>query len=337
MSFASRPLMAIGKYFGYDYSDVVFSPYGEHWREARKICVTQLLSSKSVDSFKDLRSQEVELMFCNIFEESNGGTTAVDLSEAFCRFSSSDAWTLLAGRRFSEEEIVGEGNITFKKLLEEITATSAVTNLGDFIPWIDWLDIQGIKRRYRKVNGVYDAFVQKLIHERMDHLSRTCGENKSRCFLDVLLSIYRKDGSSSHDVQKIKALVWDMLVGSMETTATTLEWAISLLLKHPLSMQRLQKEIDEVVGREKVKEEHLPKLRYLQCVVKESMRLYPPVPLGLAHACMDDTDICGYTVPKGTILFLNLWAIGREAAVWGEHAEPFRPERDSSVAKRLVI
>eukprot|EP00252_Welwitschia_mirabilis_P010622 TRINITY_DN23_c0_g2_i2.p2 TRINITY_DN23_c0_g2~~TRINITY_DN23_c0_g2_i2.p2 ORF type:complete len:208 (+),score=25.18 TRINITY_DN23_c0_g2_i2:1274-1897(+) len=119
-----------------------------------------------------------------------------------------------------------------------------------------------------------------------------------------------------------------MSTGGTETTATTMEWTMSLLLKHPQSMQRLQEEIDTMVGRDrKVREEDIAKLKYLQWVLKESMRLYPALPLGVAHLCREDTEVCGYNVAKGTALFLNLSAIGRDPLVWGDDADEFKPER----------
>eukprot|EP00252_Welwitschia_mirabilis_P004938 TRINITY_DN1528_c0_g1_i5.p2 TRINITY_DN1528_c0_g1~~TRINITY_DN1528_c0_g1_i5.p2 ORF type:complete len:159 (-),score=7.39 TRINITY_DN1528_c0_g1_i5:30-506(-) len=154
-------------------------------------------------------------MICNMFENSSGGTTAVDVSDAFSRLLSSVSSNLIAGRTFCDKEIVGGANMTFKNLLEEITAVGAVTNVGDFIPWIDWLDIQGVKRRYRKVNALYDASMEKLIRDRPAKLSCACGVTKPMSFLDVLLSISQKDGSSFHDVQKIKALAWVLFFTSI--------------------------------------------------------------------------------------------------------------------------
>lgn len=118
-----------------------------------------------------------------------------------------------------------------------------------------------------------------------------------------------------------------LLGGGTETSITTLEWAMSLLLSHPEDMKKVLAEIDACVGQDRLLDENdLPNLHYLNNVITETLRLYPPVPLLLPHESVEDCTICGYEVPKGTMLLTNLWTIQRDPKLWDE-PNKFKPER----------
>lgn len=100
-----------------------------------------------------------------------------------------------------------------------------------------------------------------------------------------------------------------------------------LLLAHPEVLHKLRADIDNKVGNKRlVRESDLTKLPYLRCVVNETMRLYPPVPLLLPHYSTEDCTVGGYDVPKHTMLLINAWAVHRDPKVWDD-PEKFKPER----------
>jgi cytochrome P450 len=117
-----------------------------------------------------------------------------------------------------------------------------------------------------------------------------------------------------------------MLVGSMDTSATVIEWALSELMKNPQVMKKLQKELEDVVGLERmVEESDLDGLEYLDMVLKETFRLHP-IPLLLPHEAMEDCTVNGFHIPQKSRVIVNIWAIGRDPSVWND-AEKFFPER----------
>lgn len=118
-----------------------------------------------------------------------------------------------------------------------------------------------------------------------------------------------------------------MLAASMDTSATAIEWALSELFKHPRIMKNVQKELENVVGMERmVEESDLESLEYLDMVVKETLRLHPVAPLLLPHASVEDCTVEGFYIPKGSRVFINAWAIGRDPSAW-TNPEKFIPER----------
>jgi cytochrome P450 len=118
-----------------------------------------------------------------------------------------------------------------------------------------------------------------------------------------------------------------MLAAAMDTSATAIEWVLSELMKHPRVMKKIQKELEDVVGLERmVEESDLDGLEYMEMVVKESLRLHPVAPLLLPHEAMEDCMINGFHIPKKSRVIINAWAIGRDPSVWSD-AENFFPER----------
>ena len=127
-----------------------------------------------------------------------------------------------------------------------------------------------------------------------------------------------------------------MLVASMDTSATAIEWAISELIKHPRVLDKVQRELEVVVGMDRmVEESDLENLDYLDMVVKETFRLHPVSPLLIPHAAVEDCVVNGFDIPQKSRIFINVWAIGRDPNAWTD-PEEFVPERfvGSSVSMR---
>ena len=117
------------------------------------------------------------------------------------------------------------------------------------------------------------------------------------------------------------------MTGGTDTAATTIEWAMTEMMHNREVMQKVQKELEDVVGVNNIVEEfHLPKLQYLDAVVKEALRLHPAAPLILPRRPTQSCTIAGYTIPKDTKIFVNIWAIQRDPQLW-ENPSEFKPER----------
>ncbi|KAK8993315.1 hypothetical protein V6N11_033416 [Hibiscus sabdariffa] len=130
------------------------------------------------------------------------------------------------------------------------------------------------------------------------------------------------------DRKNINAIMVDMMAASFDTTTTAIEWTLSELLRHPRVMACLQQELERVVGRNRmVEESDLPKLTYLDMVIKESFRLHPVAPFLIPHESTEDITVNGYFIPKKSRIMVNTWSMGRDCKVWSDDAEKFFPER----------
>lgn len=102
---------------------------------------------------------------------------------------------------------------------------------------------------------------------------------------------------------------------------------MSEMIRNPDILKEAQKEIDSVVGRERLlSEADLPNLPLLHAIIKESLRLHPSVPLSVPHLSKEACVINGYRIPKDTMLLPNLWAIARDPEQWPDPLE-YRPAR----------
>ncbi|KAK9178650.1 hypothetical protein WN943_027842 [Citrus x changshan-huyou] len=119
----------------------------------------------------------------------------------------------------------------------------------------------------------------------------------------------------------------EVLEEMFQVLAITVEWAMSELLQEPEVMRKARNELEQVVAPDSVVEEfHLAKLPYLEAIVKETLRLHPPAPLLTSRRPSATSNLSGYTIPKGSTIFINAWAIQRNPEVW-ENPQDFQPDR----------
>ena len=112
-----------------------------------------------------------------------------------------------------------------------------------------------------------------------------------------------------------------------ESSSTTVEWALAELVIHPELMNRARKEIDGIVGLDRlVKDSDIPKLPFLQAIVKETFRLHPSPPLGVPRESTALVEALGYKIPAGTRIMYNLYAIHRDTSVY-KNPDEFDPDR----------
>ncbi|XP_062149139.1 cytochrome P450 71AU50-like [Alnus glutinosa] len=318
--FASRPPHEAAKHISYEQKNLSMSPYGSYWRNIRKMCTLELLSNHKITSFKSMRMEELGLLI-KFIREAARDCVAVDLSGKVSSLSADMSCRMVFGKKYLDKDIDERG---FKAVIQEGMRLEATPNIGDYIPYVAPLDLQGLTRRMKAISKIFDSFLEKIIDEHV----QSKDENQTKDFVDVMLSFMGFEESEYRiERSNIKAIILDMLAGSMDTSATVIEWALSELMKHPRVMKKVQKELEDVVGLERmVEESDLDSLEYLDMVLKETFRLHPIAPLMLPHLAMEDCTVIGFHIPRNSRVIINVWAIGRDPSVWSD-AEKFYPER----------
>ncbi|KVH98187.1 cytochrome P450 [Cynara cardunculus var. scolymus] len=315
----NRPKLNLPHVLTYGSKDLVFSSYGEYWRQIKSIAVLHLLSNRRVQSFRRVREDETRVMI-DMIRESRG--SLVDLSDLSLTLTNNVVCRATLGRTYPEFE--------FKHLLKRLSFLIGVYSIGNYIPWLSWVDwLNGLQRSAHEVAKEFDYFIEGVIGE---HINKKKGldidaeSDISLDFVDILLDVQSKTATSL-TTQSVKALILDMFAGGTDTTPPSIEWAMSELIKHPRMMKKLQQEAREVAqGRSMINEEDLEKMQYLKAVIKETLRLHPPAVLLLPREAIKDVKLMGYDVKAGTQVVVNTWAVGRDPSVW-EEANKFRPER----------
>ncbi|KAL9228382.1 hypothetical protein vseg_003971 [Gypsophila vaccaria] len=326
--FADRPQLRIFKRLLFNCKDIATAPYGNYWKQIRSLCVHQLLSAKSVQSFYHIREEEVETMIGEIEQTS---LTAVNLSKLFVNFTNDVICRVAFGMKFKGE--VDE--INFKELMEKHEELLGGVYVGEFIPWLSWINyVNGVENKIKKVakdmNRCLEAIIQQHLDRKDRDKSSVKGDNdeKTKDLVDVLLGLQHDDTINSNlDQESIKAIILDMFVAGTTTTYATLEWAMSELLRNPKAMESLQRDVRGNLGNQThITDRDLDKMTYLKAVIKETFRLHPSAPLLLPRISMQDATINGYDIAARTIVMINAWAIHRDATSWDE-PEEFKPER----------
>jgi cytochrome P450 len=196
---------------------------------------------------------------------------------------------------------------------------------GGIFSWWRWLPTPGTFR-FRRVLRQLDAIILGTIARR-----RAGGGPDD--LLSRLLSACDEDGSGMSDRQLRDELVTLFLAGH-ETTAVALTFCFYLLSQHPDVEVRLAAELEEVLHGRAPTAADLPRLRYTEWVVKEAMRLYPPVP-SIGREALADCEVGGYRLPRGTQISAVQWVVHRDPR-WYDEPEAFKPERwDNDLARRL--
>lgn len=121
----------------------------------------------------------------------------------------------------------------------------------------------------------------------------------------------------------------DLFLAGTDTSSALLQWVMSELIRNPKVMAKAQTEVREALKGDDgivIEEAQVNELHYLKLVVKETLRLHPPVPLLLPRVCQSTCHVAGYEIPAGTRIMVNAWAIARDPEHWSE-PERFVPER----------
>ncbi|KAL4602574.1 hypothetical protein ACB092_10G062600 [Castanea dentata] len=301
VTFANHDVSAAGMAATYGGFDIVWSPYGPEWWKLRKV-FKMLSNTITLDSVYMIRRKQMFLIVMNVVTNMMWGETG------------------------EGEEGASLGS-DFKEVVSLMTELMGKPNISDFYPGLARFDLQGIKRQMVGLAKRFDRIFDVVINQRLK-IDKEGGNKESKDFLQFLLKL-KDEGDSKTPLTMIhlKALFVDMMVGGTDTSSNTIEFAMAEIMNKPEVMRKTQQELEAVVGKDNIVEEsHIHKLPYLHAVIKETLRLHAVVPLLVPHCPSETCTVGGYTIPNGSRIFVNVWAIQRDPSIW-ESPLNFDPKR----------
>nr|XP_004249946.1 cytochrome P450 83B1 [Solanum lycopersicum] len=320
--FCSRPSLVGQQKLSYNGHDIGFAPYNDYWREMRKICVLHLFSLKKVQLFSPIREDEVSRMIKKIYQQAVN-SQVTNLSNLMISLNSTIICRVAFGVRFDEE---AHERKRFNYILAEAQAMFAGFFMSDFFPSLSWIDkLTGMIDRLEKNFKDLDEFYEELIEQ---HYNPNRPKSMEGDFIDILLQL-KKDQLTPIDLslEDIKGILMNVLLAGSDTSSSVIIWAMTILIKNPKAMKKVQEEIRNLIGNKGiVNEDDIQNMHYLKAVIKETLRLFPPAPLLIPRESMKISTLEGYEFQPRTIVYVNAWAIARDPEIW-ENPEEFMPER----------
>ncbi|CAN0896584.1 Desmethyl-deoxy-podophyllotoxin synthase [Linum grandiflorum] len=324
INFGTRPFLPSAYTIFYQGRDIIFGN-GEYWKHMRKICVQELLCANRVKSLLPTIEEEVNELVASIRQQSR---------------SSSDSGINIGGMLVSlgysliSRTAFGKHSDSFILVGRQIMKAVGGTNLWDLFPSSYLVRLlTGTESKLKKLHNEVDSILQTIID---DHVAKRSAkttvdeadDDDHQDLVDALLNHgLHQDLEIPVTNNHIKAVILDIFLGGSDTASSTMEWALSELMRNPLVMEKVQKEVrDQFDGKGRIDYEDLDQLQYLKLVIKETLRLHPPGPLLGPREAREAAVIHGYQIPAKTRIIINAWAIARDHHNWRE-PEKFYPER----------
>ncbi|CAL4980401.1 unnamed protein product [Urochloa decumbens] len=320
-AFEQRPTVSIiDDMYSEHGMSVMFSPYGEHWRQLRRILVSELLGARRVEAFRRIREEEAARLVSSLASSPPG--QVANVSELLAEFVADSAVRAIYGDKLPNRDV-------YLKTRETGTDFSAIFDLRDLFPSSRLLRMLPRNKKGQRHFQEVSRIIDEILRHREERSAAGDGGGEQD-MISVLLRM-QKESSSVPAVSLtpgiIKSVVTEMFGGALDTTTATLQWAMAELIANPRAMEKAQLEIRRVLaGQERVQEAALGDMHYLKAVIKETLRMHPPTALVSRLCLQHGQKVQGYDVPHGTVIMTNVWAISRDPKYWRD-PDSFMPER----------
>ncbi|OWM85819.1 hypothetical protein CDL15_Pgr012069 [Punica granatum] len=321
INFASRPKVLGPRILTYGCTGINFSPYGEYWRQLRKIGMLELFSTKRIQSSRWIREEEASKLIQRI--TSNVGSP-INLTEHLFSLAYTNIFRTAVGRKSTLQDPE-----RFVKLINAALLAGSFA-IEDTFPSYTFLRfISRTRSKVERLHREIDSILDNIITEHREAGIKTTGTDEDReDLIDALLTFEKRDNQGfSLSTSNIKAVIFDLFAAGGDTPQATLDWAMAEMIKNLTVLEKAQAEVRWVFKRQGgVREDGLSDLKYLKLVIKEVLRLHPPVTMLLPRECGERCEINGFEIPEKATVLIHAWAIGRDPEYWDE-PETFDPER----------
>ena len=306
---------------------------GKEWRQRRKL-LTPTFHFKILNDFVPIINDNSNIMVDKLRQLEG---QAVDIRSMITNCTLDIICETAMGLKINAQNDSDSDYVKSVYVLGE----SFMKRTVDPIAWFDWIYFRTASgKKYQKSLQTVHEFTRKVIRQRKEEImNRTDieindaqsdssdGSKRRIAFLDLLIQQHLA-GDSRLSEEDIREEVDTFMFEGHDTTAVSIAWTLLLIGSDPEVQEKLDFEIDSVFDSDKTRDitaDDLSRLKYLDCCIKESLRLYPSVP-AIARQATEDFKLKSYTIPKGSTLHLYLYALHRNEDVFPQ-SEVFRPER----------
>lgn len=201
--FANRPKSLSGKHISYNYTTILTAPYGDHWRNLRRITAIELLSSKRVNMSAAIRREEIKRLLKKLSTyNSRQEFKKVELKTMFSELTFNITMRMIAGKRYYGDNVEDEEEARrFRDTVKEVLAVNETSNPGDFLPFLNW--IGDFEKRILRLSKTMDTILQGLVDQ---HRNKKAGLESMDTMIDHMLSLQESQPQYYTD-QNIKALM----------------------------------------------------------------------------------------------------------------------------------
>ncbi|XP_072041972.1 cytochrome P450 2U1-like [Amphiura filiformis] len=296
---------------------------GDPWRDQRRFTLSTFRSfGVGKRSFEEQISVEVRAL-CEEISAFKG--ESFNPRKLLANAVSNIICAVIFGKRFEYSDTA------FHELLVLLDRTLEIAGAGSaelLIPILRYFNLaSATEKEIHSISQQLKTYFRHMIDNHQEQFDPT----DLRDYIDVYLNEIKQteaNGLSSHiTVNNLQATVLQLFAAGSETTNTTIRWALLYMIAHPDIQRKVQHEIDNVVGRNRLPnlsdKEHMP---YTEATIMEVQRIVSIVPVGVPHCAAEDTTLNGYNIPKNAIIMSNIWAIHHDLLVW-DAPDTFRPER----------
>ncbi|KAB5571609.1 hypothetical protein PHYPO_G00227010 [Pangasianodon hypophthalmus] len=288
---------------------VIMTDYGPAWKEHRRFALMTLRNfGLGKQSMENRILGEIEHLVAKL--EKHAGST-LNPQTLFHDAASNIIYLVLAGTRYEY------GDETLTKYVTIVTENGKIFNgpwsmIYDTLPLVRSLPLP-FKKAFKNT-----CLLNKMTMTMIKQHKTTRVRGEPRDFVDCYLDeLDVRDNGSSFDEEQLVSYIQNLHGAGTDTTSNTLLTAFLYLMAYPDIQERCQQEIDEVLqGKAHASFEDRHNMPYTQAVIHESQRIANTVPLSVFHSTSRDTELMGYSIPKGTIIIPNLSSVLSEEGQW---------------------
>ncbi|WCJ34168.1 cytochrome P450 family 71 subfamily B polypeptide 10 [Euphorbia peplus] len=305
--------------------DMAFGPYSDHSREGKKLCILQLLSQKRVQQHQFIREEEVQNTIDKIRVLSGSGC-AFNISDLFMSLAHNILCRSAFGRLYENGHENDHQHKSFGEVVRRTMDLLSAFCFNDMFPFLGWIDhLTGLIRELKRTSKELHDFLDRVIENRLALMDDDEKLEEKKYLVDILLHLQKEGMELYLSNDNIKAILMDMLIAGIDTSAATIEWMMAELMKNPSIRNKAQEEVRRVVGKKsEITQADINEMKYLKCIMKETVRFHASTVV--PRQTSSSVKLQGYEIPSKTRVFINLWAIQRDPEFW-ERPEEFIPER----------